>query len=239
MVWPSTCTTPESGTRRAIRKHPDWAVINADGSTNVNATSFFSPYADQLLIPQLRELAGDYGVDGAWVDGECWASQPDYGDAARKAFQQATGFAGLPRKPGESHWLRVPAVQPRRLPELPPPLHRRSQKTNPDMQLCSNWAFTDHMPEAVSAPVDWISGDYSPEDSVNSARFFGALSGASRQALGFDGVGIRHQTRQRRIESEVRRSIAARGGGGAGAGRGFQAYFNQRRDGSVPRNTCR
>ena len=39
------------------------------------------------------------------------------------------------------------------------------------MQLCSNWAFTDHMPEPVSAPVDWISGDYSPEDSVNSARF--------------------------------------------------------------------
>ena len=42
--------------------------------------------------------------------------------------------------------------------------------TNPDLQLCSNWAFTDHMPEPVSAPVDFLSGDYSPQDSVNSAR---------------------------------------------------------------------
>ena len=27
----------------AIMRHPDWAVINADGKTNSNATSFFSP----------------------------------------------------------------------------------------------------------------------------------------------------------------------------------------------------
>ena len=43
----------------AILQHPDWGAINADGKTNGNATSFWSPYADRLLIPQLRELAGD------------------------------------------------------------------------------------------------------------------------------------------------------------------------------------
>jgi hypothetical protein len=47
----------------AIRQHPDWAAVNADGTTNGNATSFFGPYTDRLLIPQLRELAGDYDVD--------------------------------------------------------------------------------------------------------------------------------------------------------------------------------
>jgi hypothetical protein len=40
------------------------------GKANGNATSCWSPYADQLLIPQLRELAGDYGLDGACVDGK-------------------------------------------------------------------------------------------------------------------------------------------------------------------------
>ncbi|HLH57109.1 MAG TPA: hypothetical protein VKY92_26255, partial [Verrucomicrobiae bacterium] len=77
----------------AIRKHPEWAVVNADGTTNGNATSFFAPYDEQLLIPQLRELTGDYGVDGAWVDGECWASAPDYSAPAFKAWQAVTGFA--------------------------------------------------------------------------------------------------------------------------------------------------
>jgi hypothetical protein len=36
-----------------------------------------------LLIPQLRELAGDYGVDGAWIDGECWASVPVMAEVAK------------------------------------------------------------------------------------------------------------------------------------------------------------
>ena len=84
----------------AIRRHPDWAAINADGKVNPHSTSFFGRYADRLMIPQLRELAGDYGVDGAWVDGDCWAAVPDYGKAAVKAFQNATGIKDIPRAPG-------------------------------------------------------------------------------------------------------------------------------------------
>ena len=45
------------------------------------------------------------------------------------------------------------------------------KRTHPEFQFCSNWAFSDHMPEPVCAPVDFLSGDYSPQDSVNSARF--------------------------------------------------------------------
>ena len=218
----------------AIRKHPDWAVINADGSTNVNATSFFSPYADQLLIPQLRELAGDYGVDGAWVDGECWASQPDYGDAARKAFQQATGFAGLPRKPGESHWYEFLQFNRDAYRGYLRHYIAEVKKTNPDMQLCSNWAFTDHMPEAVSAPVDWISGDYSPEDSVNSARFSARY--LARQGKPWDLMAWGFTTKpgkggsNRKSVVQLQREAAVV----LALGGGFQAYFNQRRDGSVP-----
>ena len=54
-----------------ITRYPNWGAVNADGKVNWRATSFFGPYADRLLIPQLRELAGEYGVDGAWIDGEC------------------------------------------------------------------------------------------------------------------------------------------------------------------------
>ncbi len=221
----------------AIRKHPDWAAVNADGTTNANATSFFSPYADRLLIPQLRELAGDYGVDGAWVDGECWASVLDYGGLALKAFREATGIQDIPRKPGEPHWYEFLQFNRDAFRGYLRRYITEVKKTNPAMQLCSNWAFTDHMPEAVCAPVDWISGDFSPEDSVNSARFSGRyLAHQGRpwdlMAWSFVTRGEQpHGTRQKlavQIEREAA-VVLAQGGG-------FQSYYNQRRDGSVPEN---
>ena len=77
---------------------------------NGKATSFFGPYADKLLIPQLRELAGDYGVDGAWVDGECWASMPDYGAAALKAFRNADRHRDRAAQARRSALVRVSPV---------------------------------------------------------------------------------------------------------------------------------
>lgn len=62
---------------QAVKK-PGWAAIDANGTTNPKATSFWGPYTDQLLIPQLRELASVYGVDGVWIDGDCWSNVPDY-----------------------------------------------------------------------------------------------------------------------------------------------------------------
>jgi len=217
----------------AIRKHPEWAAINADGTPNPNATSFFSRYDDELLIPQLRELASDYGVDGAWVDGECWASVPDYGEAALRAFREATGIQDVPRKPGDPHWFEF--LQFNREAFRNHLRHYISQvkRTNSRMQICSNWAFTDHMPEAVTAPVDWLSGDYSPQDSVNSARFSARyLAGQGKpwdlMAWSFTTVpGKGGGTRKSAVQLEREAAVVLSLGGG------FQAYFTQRRDGSV------
>ena len=115
----------------AIRRHPDWGVVNADGKTNDKATSRFGPYADKLLIPQLRELAGDYGVDGVWVDGDCWASVPDYSEAALKAFRQATGIAGRAAQTWRPALVRVPPIPSRGISPIPAPLHRRGEEDEP------------------------------------------------------------------------------------------------------------
>ena len=48
----------------AVAKHPDWAAVGADGKPSTKAASVFGPYADELLIPQLRELASVYGHTG-------------------------------------------------------------------------------------------------------------------------------------------------------------------------------
>lgn len=217
----------------AIRRHPAWAAVNADGSLNTNANSFFGPYADELLIPQLRELSGDYGVDGAWVDGECWASVPDFGEAAIAAFRRETGIETVPRKRGDPGWHEFLEFHRETFRKYLRRYIAEVKRTHPAMQICSNWAFTDHMPEAVTAPVDWISGDYSPEDSVNSARFsarYLARQGKpwDLMAWSFTRTPGKDGSRDKPAVQMKREAAAVLSLGG-----GFQAYFSQRRDGSV------
>ncbi len=217
----------------AIRRHPDWGVINADGKANERATSRFGPYADKLLIPQLRELAGDYGVDGAWVDGDCWASVPDYSEVALKAFRQATGIENVPRKPGEPHWFEFLQFHREAFRQYLRHCIAEVKKTNPEFQYCSNWAFTDHMPEPVSAPLDFLSGDYAPDDSVNSARLSGRY--LTRQGTPWDLMawsfsrGKTKDGRNQKTAVQLQREAAVV----LALGGGFQAYFKQKRDGSV------
>lgn len=217
----------------AIIRNPSWGAVNADGKTNGNATSFFSPYSEKLLIPQLRELAGDYGVDGAWLDGECWASVPDYGPAAVQAFRAASGANVVPRKPGDANWYQWLEFNRELFRKYLRHYIAEVKKTHPDFQLCSNWAFTDHMPEPVCAPVDFLSGDYSPEDSVNSARLSARY--LARQGLPWDLMAWSFSrqpgkggTREKPADQLKREAAVVLAMGG-----GFQAYFKQKRDGSV------
>ncbi len=71
---------------KVVQQHPDWAIIKANGDRSTQKVSFFSPYLDTYMIPQLKELSSKYKVDGAWIDGECWAVEPDYGEASLKRF---------------------------------------------------------------------------------------------------------------------------------------------------------
>lgn len=218
---------------KAVQDHPEWAAVGPDGKPGTKATSVFGPYADQLLIPQLRELAGDYGVDGAWVDGECWATVPDYGPVAVKAFQEATGIKDVPRGPGDPHWFEFLEFHREAFRKYLRRYIGEVKRSNPSFQLCSNWAFTDHMAEPVSAPVDFLSGDYSPQDSVNSARVsarYLARQGTSwdLMAWSFSTMPTRQQKSAVQLQREAAVVIALGGG--------FQAYFTQNRDGSVRLN---
>jgi hypothetical protein len=217
----------------AVAQHPDWAAVNADGKPNGNAASCFGPYADRLLIPQLRELAGDYGVDGAWVDGECWASVPDWGEAALKAFRESTGIAGVPRRPGDPHWREFLQFHREAFRRYLRRYVAEVKKTHPGFQICSNWAYTDHMAEPVGAPLDFLSGDYSPEDSVNSARLsarYLAWQGKpwDLMAWSFARKDANSSWRQKSVPQLQREAAVVVAFGG-----GFQAYFRQKRDGSI------
>lgn len=217
----------------AIIRNPAWGALNADGKLNGKATSFFGPYADQLLIPQLRELAGEYGVDGAWIDGECWAAVPDYSPAALQAFREKTGIKDVPGKPGEPHWFEFLEFHREAFRSHLRHYITEVKRTHPQFEICSNWAYTDHMAEPVRAPVDFLSGDYTPEDSVNSARLSARY--LVRQGMPWDlmawsftlkpGNNGEFQKTSPQLQREAAVVVALGGG--------FQAYFKQKRDGSI------
>ena len=216
---------------RAIELHPEWAVIRADGTRDKEKTSVFGTYVDQLLVPQLKELAGEYGVDGVWVDGECWATISDYGERAVRLFKETTGINDIPKSAADPHWYEWMQFHREGFRKYLRHYVAAVRTAYPDFQICSNWAFTHHMAEPVSVALDFLSGDYSPNDSVNSARFAGRY--LAWQGIPWDlmawSFSYNPFPREQKPAVQLKREAAivlALGGG-------FQAYYTQNRDGSV------
>ena len=215
---------------RAVELNPGWAVKDPNGSPSTTITSVFGPYVDKLLIPQLKELAGKYGVDGMWVDGECWATALDYGEKAVKLFKEETGL-DAPRSANEPGWFEWKQFNREAFRKYLRHYIAAVRSEYPDFQICSNWAYTHHMSEPVSAPVDFLSGDYSSTNSLNSARVaarYLAWQGVPWDLMAWsfaltDGGHLQKPSVQLIREAAVTLS----------QGGGFQAYYTQNRDGSL------
>jgi hypothetical protein len=213
----------------AVEHHPEWAARTPSGDVYANgATSTFGPYVDELLIPQLKEVFHAYDLDGAWVDGECWGTMPDYSTYALQAWKEATGRDTAPSHPGEPgwhEWLEFNRAQfERHLTHYLDALHAYK----PGVEITSNWMYTGFAPRPVKAPIDFISGDYSALDSINTARFesrYISNAGLSwdLMAWGFSwrgGVeGGRERAYKPAIQLQQEASIVLSQGGG------FQVYY--------------
>ena len=172
---------------RFCTENPDEALLQADGTRHKLAVCLLGKYDDTLMIPQLIELATKYEIDGAWIDGECWGIYLDYDSRVIKAFEKETGIdiSDNPPKNREDAYYNEYVEFNREL------FRRHLRKcadavhsVAPDFQFCSNWAFSDHMPEEVSANVDFLSGDFDPVDSVTSSRY--AARALERQKYTWD-----------------------------------------------------
>lgn len=215
----------------AVRRHPEWARIGPDGKPDTRLASVFGPYVDRLLIPQLKELRSRYGIDGVWVDGECWAVERDYRPESVETFLREQGLESAPSEPTDPGWLEFTEYGRqafrRYLAHYVDELHR----FDPGFQVASNWAYSSMMPEPVTVNVDFISGDFSATNSVNSARVEGRAmvhQGKPWDLMAWsftwtDGLYSTKSIPQLQQEAAV---VLALGGG-------FQAYFPQRRDASV------
>jgi len=157
----------------AVRRHTSWARVRPDGKRDRQRTSVFGPYVDELLLPQLKELADRYAVEGVCVDGECLAVAPDYAAAVCRAFRKETGVRRLPTRPTHKHWPAFAAfcreAFRRYLRHWVDEMHVHA----PSLQVASGGAFAHLMPEPVTADVDFLTADVPPVDSVNAARLAG------------------------------------------------------------------
>jgi len=157
--------------RAAGGKHPEWTQVDADGThsgapfgtTKGAATPERmcprSDYLDRLMIPQLLELIDRYGVDGFWVDGDLWASQPCYCERCRAAFAEQTGIAEPPTDPDDPNW---PTWITFALDSFYAYVNRYADAVHahkPGVLVCSNWLQTFRNPGPPVAATDWISGD--------------------------------------------------------------------------------
>ncbi len=225
---------------RYVELHPEEAVIKADGTPHEMATSVFGNYADALLIPQLKELAGEYGVDGIWIDGECWGTDTDYGPKALAAWYKETGIdlsENPPVTPDMPYYNEYRDFCREGFRKYLRYYVDEVHKEYPDFQIASNWAFTDHMPEAVTANVDFLSGDYSPQDSFNTARYCGRIILGQEKVWDLMAWNFRHAFDDSKLHSpkhpnQIKQEAAAV----MCLGGGFQNYITQQRDGTPRMN---
>jgi hypothetical protein len=156
---------------KVVQQHPDWAVIKSNREKSTQKVSFFSPYLDTYMIPQLKELSGKYHVDGAWIDGECWAVEPDYGKASLTLFTSETGIKEIPRNRTDKNYPEFLEYTRRlfrgHLKKYVDAIHAY----DPDFQITSNWSYSSMMPEKVDINVDFLSGDVTPQNGVYRSAF--------------------------------------------------------------------
>lgn len=217
---------------QAITRHPEWARLDAKGKPDGRNTSTFSPYADRLMIPQLREAATRYELDGAWVDGECWSTYPDYSPTALGAWRKATGRAEAPRSAKDPHWLEFLEFNREQFRRYVRHYVDELHRSHPKFQVASNWLYSTMVPEEPVLPVDFLSGDYLGNASITGARIearYLAQTGKpwDLMAWGFqqansNAIGHVHKPAvQLQQEASV---VLAQGGG-------FQIYYQPSRAG--------
>ena len=154
-----------------LKHNPQWQLVENDGTINENAVNLFCDYPEKIMIPQLLELAGDYKIDGVWVDGDCWGVLRDSGENMKKYFEEKTGIKKFPQKYGDEGFLEylecLRELYRKYLDNYTNEVHKKF----PNFQIASNWAYSTFMPEKVEADVDFLSGDVFGNDMINRISY--------------------------------------------------------------------
>lgn len=159
--------------RNYVRLNPNQARLDQNGKSDNADVSLWGNYCDMLMIPEIKELASRYHLDGVWIDGDAWAVKPDYQPAAIKDFSEKTGITKVPLSPKDDNYKSLLNFDRQKFISYIKYYTSAIHKTAPNFQIASNWAFGKFMPETIPADIglDFLSGDLDPENTFNDANW--------------------------------------------------------------------
>jgi len=219
-VWDMACA----------KKHPAWARIDENGKVDkTGKMSVFGPYVDSLMIPQLKELIDVYQIDGAWIDGDCWAVEPDFSTASLAVFKK--------NYPNETASVsNLAFLEHNRVGFINYVTHyiNAIHSYKPGFKITSNWAHSSQMYEKATLPIDYISGDFAWDANLQGgeleSRWF-STSGRpwDLMAWGFafdwNAWGLKTYKTAWSLKQQAA-TVLSQGGG-------FQVYYQQNLDASL------
>jgi len=218
----------------AVSEHPEWARVKPDQSKDDRQTSLWGRYAAERMIPQLLEVSEKYQLDGVWIDGECWQTNPDYAVAAVQSWRGLGLGMDAPRKPDDPLWDVWLEFNRQRFRDYVKGYLEILHRARPGLQIASNWLYSTFVPEKPELAVDFLSGDYLGNASISRARLDARyLSQTGKpwdlMAWGFqiantDPAGHIHKPA---IQIEQEASVVLAQGGG------FQVYYQPSRAGRI------
>ena len=211
--------------RCAAQQHPQWTSKGPNGEVS-EKMSVCGSYAQELLIPQLKELARDYQMDGAWVDGECWAQELDYSPEVKALFATQTGKD--PDKLTEDEKSLWVDFQRQAFFRYVENYIRQVKAEYPNFEITSNWLNSSWVPDNLQI-TDFISGDLAPTNSVDSARFDGRLMQSYGRNWDIMSWGISYPVHHVKSAVQLQQEAAVI----MALGGGFQIYNMQDPQGTV------
>lgn len=135
--------------RDAAERHPDWALMRADGSLDPRLLNVPGDYIEKRLIPQLLELAGDYELDGAWMDGSGFNIEPNYRPEILARFTEKTGITEIPKNENDPHYAEFLQFFRDEYAETRRHYINAVHEKYPDFQICCNWDYTSYDSERL------------------------------------------------------------------------------------------
>ena len=211
----------------AIEHHPEWACIDAEGKPDANHTSTFGGYADGLLIPQLREVANAYDLDGVWVDGDCWAAQLDYGPAALEQWREETGYAEAPEDRADPRWIDWKMFHRRQFEKYLAHWVDALHASHPRLQVTSNWMYTTFAPKPVEVELNYLSGD------AGLARVAARYMASTGMPWDLMAWGFNHQKKEFGHNLKTPQHLQQEAAAILMQGGGFQVYYQPTRSGYI------
>jgi len=205
------------------KTHPEEAVINHEGKVTECVSIFNNNYVDNYMVPQIKEIIDKYHIDGMWVDGDCWAVCRDFSASAQPYI-----YEGIDKR--EHRGIMKEAFK-RYVKRYVDAIHAYA----PDFKIASNWMYTSYMPEKPTVNVDFISGDYTPKDSLYASRYEGRCIAAQDMpwdlmSWTFTDPGVKNPyTEKPAVQMMQEAAMVLMLGGG------FQIYIMQNNDGSAKR----